>query len=135
MKNMKKDGTPRIATKRARPKPLPSGPRTPAPRRGNATPVPLGTPPARPTGRRINTRPLAGPGAPKKSPTGAKQKPLPKTTKKAPSRITSLQDAAKKRIFEKQVAANPRVAKRAPLETKRIGGVFAVPVKPKKTIY
>jgi len=34
-----------------------------------------------------------------------------------------------------RTAPKPKVAKRAPLETKRIGGVFAVPVKPKKTIY
>lgn len=34
-----------------------------------------------------------------------------------------------------RTAPKPKVAKRAPLETKRIGGIFAVSAKPKKTIY
>lgn len=61
-------------------KPLPSGPRTPAPRRGNATPVPLGTPAPRVAGRRPA---------------------MPKTTKKAPGKMTP-QDAAMKKILEKK---------------------------------
>lgn len=32
-------------------------------------------------------------------------------------------------------ASKPKIAKRAPLETKRVGGIFSVPKKPKKTIY
>lgn len=68
-------------------KPLPSGPRTPAPRRGNATPVPLGTPAPRVAGR----RPV-----------------MPKTTKKAPAtgpkkqQKMTPQDAAMKKILEKK---------------------------------
>jgi hypothetical protein len=66
-------------------KPLPSGPRTPAPRRGNATPVPLGTPAPRVAGR----RPV-----------------MPRTTKKAPAKPVKKQekmtpqDAAMKKILE-----------------------------------
>lgn len=76
---------------------------------GMAKPVPLPTPPARP--KRGTPVPL---GTPSARPTG-RRNTMPRTTKKA--------------------AAKPQVAKRAPLQTKRIGGVFAVPVKPKKTIY
>jgi len=78
-------------------------------KRSDAKPVPLPTPPGRP--RRGTPVPL---GTPPAKPTG-RRTTMPKTTKKA--------------------AAKPQVAKRAPLQTKRIGGVFAVPVKPKKTIY
>ena len=88
MKNMKKDGTPRIATKRAGAKPAPLGtPKTSAPRRGNATPAPLGTPAPKPTGR----RPV-----------------MPRTTKKAPGKPVKKQekmtpqDAAMKKILEKK---------------------------------
>lgn len=76
---------------------------------GMAKPVPLPTPPARP--KRGTPVPL---GTPPARPTG-RRSTMPRTTKKAADR--------------------PQVAKRAPLQTKRIGGVFAVPVKPKKTIY
>jgi hypothetical protein len=68
-------------------KPLPSGPRTPAPRRGNATPVPLGTPAPRVAGR----RPV-----------------MPRTTKKAPGKPVKKQekmtpqDSAMKKILEKK---------------------------------
>ena len=68
-------------------KPLPSGPRTPAPRRGNATPVPLGTPAPRVAGR----RPV-----------------MPRTTKKAPGKPVKKQekmtpqDSAMKKILEKR---------------------------------
>ena len=68
-------------------KPLPSGPRTPAPRRGNATPVPLGTPAPRVAGR----RPV-----------------MPRTTKKAPAKPVKKQekmtpqDSAMKKILEKR---------------------------------
>jgi hypothetical protein len=84
---------PKTATKPRTPgmaKPLPSGPRTPAPRRGNATPAPLGTPAPKPTGR----RPV-----------------MPRTTKKAPAKIgpapkkrekMTPQDAAMKKILEKK---------------------------------
>jgi hypothetical protein len=55
------------------------------------------------------------------------KKPAPKkpTVSRAPSNKTSV----------RVPAVNPKVAKRAPLETKRVGGIFAVPKKPKKTIY
>ena len=68
-------------------KPLPSGPRTPAPRRGNATPAPLGTPAPRVAGR----RPV-----------------MPRTTKKAPGKPVKKQekmtpqDSAMKKILEKK---------------------------------
>jgi hypothetical protein len=96
MANMKKSGPKMPPAKRlgAKPVPLP----TPPARQRRGTPVPLGTPPARPTGKRLNTRPVA-PGKPKKSPIGAKQKPLPKTTKKGPGKMTP-QDAAMKKILE-----------------------------------
>ena len=92
MKNMKKDGTPRIATKRARPKPAPM-------------PKIQGTKPG--------TRKL-----------------MPRVTNAAPSPRRLLANTTTSRT-----APKPKVTKRAPLETKRVGGVFAVPVKPKKTIY
>jgi hypothetical protein len=68
-------------------KPLPSGPKNPAPRRGNATPAPLGTPAPKPTGR----RPV-----------------MPRTTKKAPGKPVKKQekmtpqDSAMKKILEKK---------------------------------
>lgn len=79
---------------------------------GMAKPVPL------PSGPKNPARPKRGTpvplGTPSAKPTG-RRNTMPRTTKKAADR--------------------PQVAKRAPLQTKRIGGVFAVPVKPKKTIY
>lgn len=68
------------ATKRPGSKPAPLGTAPAAPRRGNAKPAPLGTPPAKPTGRRPAN---------------------PKTTKKAPEKMTP-QDAAMKKILEKK---------------------------------
>jgi hypothetical protein len=66
MPNMKKPATPRKpAIKRPGVKPAPLGTAPKAPRRGNAKPAPLGTPPAKPKGRIT---------------------PMPKTTKKAPSK-------------------------------------------------
>jgi hypothetical protein len=55
---------------------------------------------------------------------------LPKGPNTAPSARRLLANTTTSRT-----APKPKVAKRAPLETKRIGGVFAIPVKPKKTIY
>ena len=48
-----------------------------------------------------------------------------------------LAESAPKRLATagKKAAANTKAVKRAPLETKRVGGIFSVPVKPKKTIY
>jgi hypothetical protein len=82
MANMKKPTPSKAATKRSNAKPVPLGtkPKNPAPRRGNATPAPLGTPAPKPTGR----RPV-----------------MPKTTKKAPGKMTP-QDAAMKKILEKK---------------------------------
>jgi hypothetical protein len=31
--------------------------------------------------------------------------------------------------------APPKTTKRAPLETQRVGGIFSIPKKPKKTVY
>lgn len=78
----KKSAPRKPAVKRAgaKPAPLGTGPKNPAPRRGNATPAPLGTPAPRPTGR----RPV-----------------MPRTTKKAPGKMTP-QDAAMKKILEKR---------------------------------
>ncbi len=39
------------------------------------------------------------------------------------------------KTVSKASAEKPKVTKRAPIETKRVGGIFSVPVKPKKTIY
>jgi hypothetical protein len=72
---------PKPATRRpGTAKPAPLGTAPAAPRRGTATPAPLGTPPAKPTGRRPA---------------------MPKTTKKAPEKMTP-QDAAMKKILEKR---------------------------------
>jgi len=76
---------PKTATKprtpgMAKPVPLPSGSKNSAPRRRGTAPAPLGTPPTKITGR----RPV-----------------MPKTTKKAPGKMTP-QDAAMKKILEKK---------------------------------
>lgn len=34
-----------------------------------------------------------------------------------------------------KVTLKPKAVKKSPIETKRVGGIFSVPVKPKKTIY
>jgi hypothetical protein len=91
-----------------------------------------------------------------RSPSKANKTPMPKIqgakpgTKKLMPRVTNaapgprrllansaLAASAPKRVATaaKKAAAKPKVAKRAPLETKRVGGIFAIPVKPKKTIY
>jgi hypothetical protein len=41
----------------------------------------------------------------------------------------------KKAAAKTPAKTTPKVAKRAPLETKRVGGIFSVPKKPKKTVY
>jgi len=58
---------------------------------------------------------------------------LPKDMNAAPSPRRLLAKTAS--TTTSRMAPKPKVTKRAPLETKRVGGVFAVPVKPKKTIY
>jgi hypothetical protein len=82
-----------------------------------------------------------------KSPSKAVKKPLPKIVGAKPGARRLLPrdpNAAPspRRLLANtttsasgRTAAKPKVAKRAPLETKRIGGIFAVPAKPKKTIY
>ena len=82
-----------------------------------------------------------------KSPSKAVKKPLPKIVGAKPSARRLLPKDTKatpspRRLLANtttsasgRTAAKPKVAKRAPLETKRIGGIFAVPAKPKKTIY
>lgn len=78
MAQMKKPAMAKPVTKRPGTKPAPLGTAPKPPRRGNAKPAPLGTPPAKPTGRRPAT---------------------PRTTKKAPEKMTP-QDAAMKKILE-----------------------------------
>ena len=78
MAQMKKPAMAKPATKRPGTKPAPLGTAPKPPRRGNAKPAPLGTPSAKPTGRRPA---------------------MPKTTKKAPEKMTP-QDAAMKKILE-----------------------------------
>ncbi len=80
--------------------------------------------------------------APTKAPASGARRLLPRDINAAPSprRLlanSALAASAPKRVATaaKKAAANPKVTKRAPLEMKRFGGVFAVPVKPKKTIY
>jgi hypothetical protein len=34
-----------------------------------------------------------------------------------------------------KVTLKPKAIKKSPMETKRVGGIISVPVKPKKTIY
>lgn len=82
-----------------------------------------------------------------RSPSKAVKKPLPKIVGAKPSARRLLPKDTKatpspRRLLANtttsasgRTAAKPKVAKRAPLETKRIGGIFAVPAKPKKTIY
>ena len=91
----------------------------------------------------------SGPNMPRtpKSPSKAVKKPLPKIVGAKPSERRLLPKDTKatpspRRLLANtttsasgRTAAKPKVAKRAPLETKRIGGIFAVPAKPKKTIY
>ena len=68
--------------------------------------------------------------APTKAPASGARRLLPRDMNAAPSPRRLLANTTTSRT-----APKPKVAKRAPLETKRIGGVFAIPVKPKKTIY
>jgi hypothetical protein len=91
-------------------KPMPKKPTAPSKPRNTKTPMPkvVG---AKPGARRL----------------------LPKDTKATPSPRRLLANTTTS--ASGRTAAKPKVAKRAPLETKRIGGIFAVPAKPKKTIY
>jgi hypothetical protein len=34
-----------------------------------------------------------------------------------------------------KVTLKPKAVKKSPVETKRVGGIISIPVKPKKTIY
>lgn len=104
----------------------------------------------------------SGPNMPRtpKSPSNAVKKPLPKLGAKPGTRKPAVRTPStppsERRLLPRdsnaapsprrllantttsasgRTAAKPKVAKRAPLETKRIGGIFAVPAKPKKTIY
>ena len=79
-----------------------------------------------------------------RSPSKANKTPMPKIqgakpgTKKLMPRVTNAAPGPRRLLANtttSRTAPKPKVAKRAPLETKRIGGVFAIPVKPKKTIY
>ena len=83
MANMKKSGPKMPSPKRpgSKPAPMPTrAPNTTGSKMPKRTPVPLGTPSAKPTGRRPA---------------------MPKTTKKAPGKMTP-QDAAMKKILEKK---------------------------------
>ena len=71
-------------------------PKTPGVKRPNVKPAPLGTPPARP--KRGTPAPL---GTPPAKPKGRRPAPKPKTTKKAPGKMTP-QDKAMKKILEKR---------------------------------
>lgn len=76
--------------------------------------------------------------APKKptvsrAPSKGVRTPMPRVTNAAPSPRRLLANTTTS--ASGRTAAKPKVAKKAPLETKRIGGIFAVPAKPKKTIY
>jgi hypothetical protein len=70
--------------------------RKPAVKRPGAKPAPLGTPPERT--RRGTPAPL---GTPPAKPKGRRPAPKPKTTKKAPGKMTP-QDKAMKKILEKK---------------------------------
>ena len=87
-----------------------------------------------------------GPKMPRtpKSPSKSEKKPMPKIIGAKPGEKRLLPKGPNAAPGARRLLANtatsrtapkPKVAKRAPLETKRIGGVFAIPVKPKKTIY
>jgi hypothetical protein len=76
--------------------------------------------------------------APKKptvsrAPSQGVRTPMPKIQGTAPSPRRLLASATTNTT--KKTAPKPKAKKKSPLETKRIGGVFAIPVKPKKTIY
>jgi len=58
---------------------------------------------------------------------------MPRDPNVAPSQRRLLANTATNTTS--RMAPKPKVAKRAPLETKRVGGIFSVPKKPKKTIY
>ena len=90
---------------------------------GNKIPAPKRPAAPRNTGAKISMPKIVGakPG---------EKRLLPKGPNTAPSARRLLANTTTSRT-----APKPKVAKRAPLETKRVGGVFAVPVKPKKTIY
>jgi hypothetical protein len=89
--------------------------------------------PKKPT---VSRAPSKGVKTPMPKITGAKpsaRRLLPRDSNAAPSPRRLLANTTTS--ASGRTAAKPKVAKRAPLETKRIGGIFAVPAKPKKTIY
>ncbi len=78
------------------------------------------------------------------SPSNSEKKPMPKIVGAKPGEKRLLPKGPNAAPGARRLLANtttsrtapkPKVAKRAPLQTKRVGGIFAIPVKPKKTIY
>ena len=61
----------------------------------------------------------------------------PKVTKESVvnKALSPKKPAAPKAAAVKKAAPKPKVEKRAPMETTRIGGIISVPKRPKKTVY
>ena len=83
--------------------------------------------------------PLTGPAAVEAlqrrvSPSGVKKAEM--DAKKAiAKKYPGLTKSTATKTVSKASAEKPKATKRAPLETKRVGGIVSVPVKPKKTVY
>lgn len=119
MANMKKSKTDKTPKRK-----MPEG--FEFPRNKRAVPNPPGTPRPQAPSRKKPLPKMEGakPGA---------RRLLPKDIKSTPSPRRLLANTTTS--ASGRTAPKPKVAKRAPLKTKRIGGIFAVPANPKKTIY
>jgi hypothetical protein len=105
-----------------------------APSKGVKTPMPK----TGPSGEK-KLMPLTGQAAidamqRRVSPAGVKRAEA-NAKKATDKKYPGLYKSATSKTQAKASAVKPKVTKRAPLETKRVGGIFSVPTKPKKTIY
>jgi hypothetical protein len=84
-------------------------------------------------------KPLTGPAAVAElkkqvSPSGVK-KAAEAAKKATDKKYPGLYKSTASKTQAKASAAKPKATKKAPLETKRVGGIISVPAKPKKTVY
>ena len=109
-----------------------------APSKSVKTPMPK-VQGAKPRTRELLSKPLTGPAAVEAlqrrvSPSGVKKAEM--DAKKAiAKKYPGLTKSTATKTVSKASAEKPKATKRAPLETKRVGGIVSVPVKPKKTVY
>lgn len=108
-----------------------------APSKGVKTPMPK-VEGAKPSTRRLLSKPLTGPAAVE----ALQRRVSPSGVKKAESDAKKATDKKYPGLYKKttakpaaKVASKPKAVKPAPMETTRVGGIFVIPKKPKKTVY